>query len=92
MSNAVRHGKASHIRIAGELREDGLRFSVRDDGCGFDPLHCTRPEAGHFGLKGIRERLCQSNGNLTIESTPGKGTRAIVTLFFPNTQQRKSET
>ncbi|MBR2838626.1 MAG: sensor histidine kinase [Kiritimatiellae bacterium] len=92
VSNAVRHGKASRVRIEGELQDDGIRFSVVDNGCGFDPLHCFGPEDGHFGLKGIRERLVQSNGNLSIESAPGKGTRAVVTMTFPDSRRSMSET
>ena len=56
--NAVRHGEASSVKIAGSLENgDTLLFSVSDDGCGFDPQ--TRPGVaqGHFGLQGVRERV-----------------------------------
>ena len=35
-ANAVRHGHATQIRIAGEEHDNQLSFSVRDNGCGFD--------------------------------------------------------
>ena len=78
--NAVRHGKASEIRIAGELNEGVLRFSVRDNGCGFNPDAAPGPALGHFGLRGIRERLAEYDGTLSIESCPGQGSKFTVTL------------
>ena len=78
--NAVRHGKATEIRIAGELRDGVLRFSVRDNGCGFDPAAAPGPSQGHFGLRGIRERLAEHDGTLEIESRSGEGAKFTVTL------------
>ena len=80
VQNAVRHGGASQVKIAGSLDGGALRFSVRDNGCGFDPS--TRPGVmqGHFGLQGIRERVNQLNGELAIESAPGKGAKVSVSL------------
>jgi signal transduction histidine kinase len=80
VQNAVRHGGASQVKIAGSLDGDSLRFSVSDNGCGFDPA--TRPGVmqGHFGLQGIHERVNQLNGDLSIESAPGKGAKVSIRL------------
>lgn len=79
--NAIRHGKATHVRIAGEKREGVVRFSVTDDGIGFDPDRHPGIDDGHFGLQGIRERLNHlGNGKLSITSTHSKGTKAIVEI------------
>jgi len=80
VSNAVRHGNAAHIRIAGEYHDNAISFSVRDDGSGFDTEHCPGPDNGHFGLEGIRERIHRLNGVFSIESVPGGPTRATVTV------------
>ena len=79
-ANAIRHGKARALRIAGEFHDGTLSFSVRDDGGGFDPSACDGPTEGHFGLEGIRERIKRLGGTFRLESRPGAGTRAEVTL------------
>ena len=86
--NAVRHGNAARIRIAGECSGSTIRFSVQDDGCGFDPAQAGGATSGHFGLQGIRERLKAFDGQLEIESTPGRGTKATVTLDVPELKER----
>ena len=82
-ANAAAHGQAKAIRIAGECRPDGIRFSVQDDGCGFDPQMAPRQDEGHFGLDGIRERLEHLDGSLAIDSKPGNGTYIRLTLRTP---------
>ena len=78
--NAVRHGKAKTIRIAGALEDDLIRFSVTDDGIGFDPVHHPGIADGHFGLQGIAERIRQFDGTMDIQSAPGAGTRIAISI------------
>jgi len=85
-ANGVNHGHATHIRIAGERLSDGIRFSVQDDGCGFDPSARPGQDEGHFGIDGIRERLSRLNGTLDIESSPGHGTYVRLTISHPTPQ------
>lgn len=79
VSNAVRHGQAKVVRVAGEYHDDTLSVSVRDDGVGFDVSLSPGPGEGHFGLEGIRERVRRLNGVFSIESQPGGPTRAVIT-------------
>lgn len=88
VANAVRHGGARHIRIAGGLDGAALAFSVRDDGCGFDAATAPGPGEGHFGLMGIRERLGRLNGRLAFTALPGGGVRAAVTVQGVSEQGR----
>ena len=78
--NAIRHGSARHIKIAGEMHDGTVSFSVADDGCGFDPETAPGPGQGHFGLLGIRERIEDFNGDLRVESPPGQGAKFTITL------------
>ena len=86
--NAVRHGKATQIRIAGEHHGRRISFSVTDDGCGFDTTNIPGPSDGHFGIQGIRERLTPFNGELVLTGNLGGGTRATVTMddLSPDTE------
>ena len=54
--------------------------AVRDDGCGFDPGKRPGTGEGHFGIDGIKARLERIGGTLTIESSPGKGTKVAIQL------------
>ena len=87
--NAIRHGHATELRIAGSLDRGRLLFSVRDNGAGFDPAVAPGTSDGHFGLQGIRERLRRLNGTLHLESRPGHGAKAVVTLEIRPLAERK---
>ena len=79
-SNAVRHGHAACVRIAGELDGRTLRLSVRDDGCGFDSQTRHSSDDGHFGLDGVHERVGRHGGTMKIESASGCGTRILISI------------
>ena len=87
--NAVRHGGATEIRVAGSEDEGWLRFSVRDNGRGFDPAAIPGISEGHFGLQGVRERIKGFAGTLEIDSAPGRGTRIAVILQMPHRKEKR---
>ena len=88
--NAVRHGKASEIRIAGSIENGTLRFSVKDNGSGFNPDECPGTDEGHFGLQGVCERIKPYGGKLDVESSPGMGTKATVSIKIPDAGEGKT--
>jgi signal transduction histidine kinase len=57
-------------------------MDVEDDGVGFDVARVRAEKAseGHLGLVGVEERARQSDGTLTVTSSPGKGTKATASL------------
>ena len=79
-SNAVRHGGAHNVKIAGAIDDGKLMFSVTDDGCGFVVEQAPGIDECHFGLQGIRERVARFQGEMKIESTPGEGTHVAITI------------
>lgn len=81
--NALRHGQATSVKVAGSLDPHVLRFSVRDNGVGFDPENRPGILQGHFGLQGIQERLEKMGGTLTIRSAPGHGTSVTGAIPRP---------
>jgi two-component system sensor histidine kinase UhpB len=87
LTNAMRHGGASHIGIElGELRDmkgsNGsgapakLRLVVEDDGEGFAP-----GAAAGLGLTAMRERVRTLDGTSHIDSSPAGGT--TITVLVP---------
>ena len=83
VTNAVRHGKARAIKVAGAIENGRLLFSVSDDGVGFDVANHPSMAQGHFGLQGIRERIRGFNGKLNIDSKPGRGTHVQIAITMP---------
>ena len=84
VQNAIRHGHAKNIKVAGCLDGKRLLFSVEDDGGGFDSQECPGVQQGHFGLQGIRERVKQFNGEMSIASKTGKGAKVTIALNMPD--------
>ena len=77
--NALRHAHASHVDV--ELRADPrmLLVTVMDDGVGL-PKDWSRP--GHFGLRGLGERVGHLGGNLTLRKREGQGTLLAAEIPF----------
>lgn len=86
-TNAARHGGATAIKIAGSAEGDVLRFSLADNGCGFDPDLAPGIAQGHFGLQGISERLARANGTMSIDSAPGRGAKVTVSIPIPKQEK-----
>jgi signal transduction histidine kinase/ligand-binding sensor domain-containing protein len=81
LTNAVRHAGARTVRARLEYGGGQVRLRIEDDGHGFD-VHTTDAAAngGGFGLRGMRERLTQIGGTLSVESLPGRGTEITATV------------
>ena len=86
--NAVRHGAATSLWVAGSVDGDKLLFSVRDNGSGFNPDKCPGAAQGHFGLTGIRERVDVFEGEMKIDSVIGRGTKITIMLNIPQKKKK----
>jgi signal transduction histidine kinase len=75
LNNSSRHASARNVEV--RVARDGARvkFSVRDDGAGFDP----RVVRG-LGLLGMEERVGRLGGQVRIDSQPGRGTLVSAEL------------
>ena len=82
LNNAVAHAQAKHVDVRVRATADRLIIEIEDDGIGFEVerVRAEKASQGHLGLVGIEERAHQSDGNLELTSTLGKGTKAIATL------------
>lgn len=80
--NIERHAGATFVKVAIAFSEGKLRLEVVDDGAGFSvPLGSGDfAVSGHLGLISMQERAELLGGRLEIRSSPGKGTRVIVSV------------
>src|SRR6185436_20958328 len=79
ITNALEHAAPTRIDVHLDHQPRAVTLSIRDDGQGFDPAAAPGPDAGHFGLQGMRERA-SALGTFTVESRPGGGTRITVSV------------
>lgn len=86
VENAVRYGVSKKrsggtVIIHTEEMEDNFRITVTDDGIGFDTEKPPKDGRSHTGIPNVRGRLsAMCSGTLTIESTIGKGTIAVIEI------------
>jgi PAS domain S-box-containing protein len=78
--NAVKHAGASLLRVKLLRSSSDIYITVEDDGEGFDvsALDKYSTKRKGFGIFSISERLSHIGGVLKIESTKGKGTKAVL--------------
>ena len=76
LNNALRHAHASTVSVVLHHNSNVISLSIEDDGIGFDPVK-ARGRHG-FGLKGMEERVARLGGTLSVQSSPGQGTRIEV--------------
>ncbi len=84
-NNAVKHAEASELIIGIILDDEGGMLRVEDNGKGFDE---NTMRQGGMGLKSINQRIEAINGELTLESTHGKG--SIFQIHFPFTKLKSA--
>ncbi len=81
LRNAFHHAEASRIEVQLSYGEKSFEVRVRDDGKGIDHKFLTdEGPAGHFGLRGMRERAQKIGGQLTVWSAPGSGTELALSV------------
>lgn len=75
--NVLKHARATRIILHWTLTGHLFRFSLTDNGRGFDP---DTPAAEGDGLRNLRERLAACGGSLDISSAPGEGTQITLSI------------
>jgi two-component system sensor histidine kinase UhpB len=68
--NALRHAQATRVEVAVSGDAERIAVSVRDDGVGL-PADWAR--AGHFGLRGLAERVAQLGGTFSVANASAGG-------------------
>jgi len=87
--NVRKHSKARQVLVRLFSKAGKWKLTIEDDGRGFDfsgRLSQAELEEAHRGPLVIKERVRLIDGELTIESTPGQGSRLEITVA----QQREA--
>jgi signal transduction histidine kinase len=79
LQNIAKYARASSARICLRAQNGILRFTVSDDGAGYDARHTPLGS----GQRNMADRLAALGGRLEVRSAPGQGT--TITAQLPST-------
>jgi signal transduction histidine kinase len=77
LTNIERHAAARAVKMHLEIKPEAAILSIEDDGNGLPPY--AENQSGHYGLRGMRERVEGLGGTLTLSGNGG-GSRVVVKL------------
>ena len=88
LANVRKHARASTVGVVLTRQAYGVELEITDDGIGF-----VVEESTGFGLDGMRKRVAELGGRLTVTSSVGDGTRvlALVPLAFRTPGEGEAE-
>ncbi len=86
LANCAKHAQARNVSCRVTCTDRTLRFTVEDDGRGFD-RSATR---GGHGLNNLAQRAAAVDGTVRIESAPGRGTTIGFTASLQGGKHRIS--
>ncbi len=77
--NTVKYSEASELNIKIIIKNKTLVLSSKDDGVGFDYINALKEGSG-FGLRNLLSRTEVLNGEMFVDTKPGKGTEYIFEI------------
>ena len=78
INNIIKYAEATETTIQYLIFKDLISLSIEDDGKGFDMKIANKNH--NFGLNSMKTRAASIGGELTIDTTPGKGTGIQVSI------------
>ena len=94
LANIEKHAHASQVELCISRHEGKLHITIHDDGIGLPPELCQACEDGtladvcldgHYGLRGMLERVEGIGGHLSLHADKEQGTTLHVDLPLPLT-------
>ncbi len=80
ITNAVRHGAATHVGVRLTLADSLLELSVTDNGGGTTVRCAAEAPDGSTGLRGVADRLARRGGELRLLAGEPGGTVLVATI------------
>jgi signal transduction histidine kinase len=81
INNSILHSGASRIEIELNKHEKFITLQFYDNGRGFDTSRLGMEDNKGMGLSNIETRVKSIEGVLILESSPGKGTSALIKVI-----------
>jgi signal transduction histidine kinase len=81
LTNVSKHANAHRVDVTLTVRGESVTLKIADDGPGFRPGDENRP--GHYGLRGMRERVEGLGGTLRLAKGDGGLGGAAVEINLP---------
>ncbi len=76
LNNTLKHSHARNVTIRIQPAKENIIMEITDDGIGFKPESACRE--GCLGIVSMQERAQALGGRMSVESSPGNGTRIRV--------------
>ncbi|MGF0171292.1 sensor histidine kinase [Streptomyces sp. Marseille-Q5077] len=86
LANVRKHARATTVGVVLTRQAYGVELEITDDGAGF-----VVEESRGFGLDGMRKRLAELGGRLTVTSSVGDGTRVLALIPMASQEPGESE-
>lgn len=82
INNIANHAAARNVELQIDFQDSCVRLTVEDDGRGFEMASVAVPdEKGRgLGLLGMEERVTLAEGDFSVRSSPGHGTRIEISM------------
>ena len=78
VTNIIKHADASEASVSLTQHEDSINVVVEDNGCGFKAGNLSKGEG--MGLGSIEKRIEHMEGQMEVDTTPGKGSSIIIDI------------
>ncbi|MBS1773386.1 MAG: sensor histidine kinase [Bacteroidetes bacterium] len=78
INNMIKHSKANKVEILLDYNSDKIYLSIKDNGVGFDTTKIEHSSG--IGWKNIFSRVYMMNGDVQVNSQPGRGTLVNIEL------------
>ena len=90
LTNVARHAAVDTVGVGMAMNDREATVTIADRGAGFD-VNDALEKGRTMGLSGMRERVDDLGGTLTIQSAPSSGTRLTIVLpvLSPLSGERK---
>ena len=80
LMNALKYSKAEVINLNMNSSDEAFNIVINDNGKGFSLEQVIKQKDRHFGISVMKERVYLLNGDISIETEPGRGTEIKIEI------------